>query len=242
MRARRPDSWRRDPRAGVLVVAFGLALSGFAALVTALIFYAPLASADRRLSALIREADSPLADQVFAAISMAGDGVAIAAIVLATALILVLRRRLADAALLALTVAGGSIVGMILGGLLQRDRPAEEFAKIAVAGPYGLPSMHALSTLLLFGIIAFIVVFSTRGITSRVWAGVACLSVPVLVGYSVVYLGVNWVGDVVAAWILAIAWMPLCISGYFALYSNGRKRSVAGDSQSAGGSGSARPR
>ncbi|MCL4555018.1 MAG: phosphatase PAP2 family protein [Actinobacteria bacterium] len=239
MRVQRPDSWRRDPRAGVLVVAFGLALVGFSALVTALIFYSPLAFADRRLSAMIREVDSPIADQVFRAISLAGDAIVVAILVLAVALMLIWRRRFVEAGLVVLTVAGGSIVGMILGDLLQRDRPSEEFAKIVVAGPYGLPSMHALSTLLLFGIVAFIVVFGARGMASRVGLGAACLSVPVLVGYSVVYLGVNWIGDVVAAWILAIAWMPLCVAGYFAFYSNGQKRRSVGDAKNPSGRGSA---
>lgn len=108
-----------------------------------------------------------------------------------------------------LGAVGGAGIGLVIvtaKAVVGRDRPASPFAVISENG-YSFPSGHAAGTAAVTLLCAWIL--SRWLITS--WPGrVAVWSIAIgltgAVGFSRVYLGVHYVSDVLAGWLLGAAW------------------------------------
>jgi undecaprenyl-diphosphatase len=103
----------------------------------------------------------------------------------------------------AATAVIGGVLGAVLKLLVERARPSFD-QPVANAGGFSFPSGHALNSLLCAGIVllVFLPVLSHRG---RVIAWTAATVLVVLVGFDRVALGVHYVTDVVAGWVVALA-------------------------------------
>jgi undecaprenyl-diphosphatase len=114
-------------------------------------------------------------------------------------------RRLATWALTT-TVIGG-VLGTLLKVVVSRARPAFE-QPVAHASGYSFPSGHAVNSFLCTGvlILVFLPVLSRAG---RWLAYVLGAAVVLLTGFDRVALGVHYVSDVIAGWIVALA----CLAG-----------------------------
>jgi membrane-associated phospholipid phosphatase len=104
------------------------------------------------------------------------------------------------------TVMGGAL-GVLLKGVVSRARPAFD-QPVAHASGYSFPSGHALNSFLGTGvlILVFLPVLSRAG---RSLAYVLGAVIVLLTGFDRVALGVHYVSDVVAGWIIALA----CLAG-----------------------------
>lgn len=213
------ESWQRDRRPGALVVAFGMALLAFLSLVAAVLLYRPFVALDMRVSAAIRGVDSPAVEAFMRAMTRVGDGEVVAALTLALAVTLLIKKRPAQAILVAVTVGAGSLLGEILRISVGRLRPGIEYARIPIPETFSMPSGHALATFLLAGMVFFVVAMEARSVSTRFWVLVGCVTIATIVAISRVYLGVHWLGDVMASWALGTAWMTFCAGVYFALTS-----------------------
>ena len=71
-----------------------------------------------------------------------------------------------------------------------------------------------MAALLLWTVIAFVVLRVARRGWMRALAIGGGLLVAVLVGTSRVYLGVHWPSDVLASWLLGVAWLSLTLGGF----------------------------
>lgn len=131
-------------------------------------------------------------------------------VVVAEALILlallVAKRQMQDARLLAVTMFGAVLLDNILKLVFQRTRPSAYFGFPAPA-TYSFPSGHALVTLCFIGFVAGLLDRSvkTRSLRWAVWALAGLLIF--LVGLSRVYLGVHYPSDVIAGYAAAVTWM-----------------------------------
>jgi membrane-associated phospholipid phosphatase len=88
--------------------------------------------------------------------------------------------------------------------LFAQPRPFEMDAsvKLADAENYGLPSAHAQLAVVFWGILA--------GRIRRPWGLVAAILVPLVIGFSRVYLGVHFPTDVLAGWAIG----AVCLAAY----------------------------
>lgn len=114
-------------------------------------------------------------------------------------------RRLAAWALTTMVIGG--VLGSVLKVVVSRARPAFE-QPVAHSSGYSFPSGHALNSFLCTGvlILVFLPVLSRAGR----WVAYSLGTVVVLVtGFDRVALGVHYVSDVVAGWIVALA----CLAG-----------------------------
>jgi undecaprenyl-diphosphatase len=101
------------------------------------------------------------------------------------------------------TAAVGGVVGVLLKLVVTRARPAFD-QPVAHAGGYSFPSGHALNSFLCTGvlILVFLPILSRAG---RWLAFALGTAIVLLTGFDRVALGVHYVSDVVAGWIVALA-------------------------------------
>jgi membrane-associated phospholipid phosphatase len=129
------------------------------------------------------------------------------ALVLAVAVWLFRRgaRRLALWAVV--TTAIGGVLGGLLKVIVERARPSFD-QPVAHANGFSFPSGHALNSFLCVGVLllVFLPVLTTAG---RVLAYSLGAFLVLLTGFDRVALGVHYVSDVVAGWIVALA----CLAG-----------------------------
>lgn len=116
----------------------------------------------------------------------------------------------AEAVVLLVSLAGSAALGQGLKALFARPRP-EVFPWLATAGGWSFPSGHTLTTLVLGGLLAWLIgrrLSAQRRvalwIVAGLWAG--------LVSLSQVYLGVHYPSDVLAS--LAVGGLCLLAAQY----------------------------
>ncbi len=205
------ESWQRDPLPGVLVIVAGMLLVGFIALGLALLFAPAFVRADMALSADVRAIAWPWLDPVARAASWLGDFSRMAALTLAAGLALWLGGRRTSSATLVLTVAIGSLLGAGLKLLFGRVRPALEVARIALPESYSFPSGHALSSLLFFGVVAFLIMLHVKDLRLAVAGAAACAIAALTIGLARVYLGVHYFGDIAGSWLLGFGLLAVMV-------------------------------
>ena len=113
---------------------------------------------------------------------------------------------------LALAGAGGIALMIVTAkALVNRERPPSPFAVIAADG-YSFPSGHATGTAAIALLSAWML---TRWLITS-WGGrvvvwTVAIGSAVLIGFSRVYLGVHYVSDVVAGWLLGMTWAGIVV-------------------------------
>ncbi|OBG27094.1 phosphatase PAP2 family protein [Mycobacterium sp. 852002-51057_SCH5723018] len=137
----------------------------------------------------------------------AGGPVPLAALAALTCAAVVWRCRTWLPVVLALVgVSGIALVIVIAKALVIRNRPHISFAVLAEDG-YSFPSGHAAGAT---AIALFSAWMLTRWLiaswTGRVIAWTVLIGLAAVIGFSRVYLGVHYVSDVVAGWLLGMAW------------------------------------
>jgi undecaprenyl-diphosphatase len=104
--------------------------------------------------------------------------------------------------LLALAIAG--VAGTVIKHSVPRARPSVK-SELRWGGPrfstkyHAFPSGHVLASTAFFGVLIF----------ARRRVGLACLPIPILIGFSRMYLGAHYLSDVACAAVLGILWAAL---------------------------------
>jgi undecaprenyl-diphosphatase len=99
--------------------------------------------------------------------------------------------------LLAMAIAG--VAGTVIKRTVPRARPSVK-SELRWGGPrfstkyHAFPSGHVLASTAFFGVLVFV----------RRRVGLACLPIPILIGFSRMYLGAHYLSDVVCAAVLGI--------------------------------------
>ncbi len=105
-----------------------------------------------------------------------------------------------DAVVLGAVAGGTALVVQILKALLARPRPDVADALTTAVG-YAFPSGHATQAAVVYGLIAWLAVRRWPARRLPIWLGAAALAG--LIGFSRLYLGVHWLSDVLAGYLLA---------------------------------------
>ena len=110
-------------------------------------------------------------------------------------------------------VLGSQLLNQVFKHVFQRPRPSVAWA-MEHDTSFSFPSSHAMVTLVLYGLLAYVVyrsTFSQRQRSVRVAAVVSAVAIVLAIGASRVYLGVHYPSDVVAGLPPAgYGWQPGC--------------------------------
>jgi membrane-associated phospholipid phosphatase len=144
---------------------------------------------------------------VFRALTALGDPLPISAVALLGGVLLSVRAR-SRRPLVTTAIATVGVQVLVFGikFAVHRPRPVPAYA-LDTAGGYSFPSGHSTSSLVIFGVLAWLLSGQLRSRYARaaVWLGAAVLVAGI--GSSRVYLGVHHPTDVLAAWVMGSAWL-----------------------------------
>lgn len=144
---------------------------------------------------------SPFFVWLFSFITALGDARFITVVALAIAVVL-LRHRLWRYKLgFAVALFGSIAATEAIKFIVARPRPMPPFPLLDVSG-YSFPSMHAAVSLATFGFLAFMVLRRMHPPSSRHVVAGCIVSLPFLIGFSRVYLGVHYPSDVLVGWLV----------------------------------------
>ncbi len=129
-------------------------------------------------------------------------------IALLTAIIIlhcISRKEWYKAVISTIVMGGGMSLVYILKELIQRPRPDLSTALVHAEG-WSLPSGHATAAILFVVLIIYLYVGHIKNQYIKVAITVLLIILVILSGYSRVYLGVHWVSDIIAGYILGTVW------------------------------------
>jgi membrane-associated phospholipid phosphatase len=183
------------------------------------------AGLDRPALAAGKSVRSPVLDVLVTAYAFLGDTVGMPVLVVTAAGILAIRWRSwipvthmvsASAGSLLTTIAGKRLVARIRPPLLEAVPPYDFSASF--------PSGHALNSVVIAGMIAYLITLRVDTTRSRVLAASVAWLFAVTMGLSGVYLGHHWLTDVLAGWALGGAWLVIVITAHRAYLTIGTAR------------------
>jgi undecaprenyl-diphosphatase len=121
------------------------------------------------------------------------------------------RHRWRPLIVLVAAVGGAELLAGLVKQLVQRPRPPLAEAATHAAG-FAFPSAHATAATAVCGTLAALVVTPTDSWTRVVVAWTTASLVVVVVGFSQVYLGANWLSDVVGGVALGGMWLLVLLT------------------------------
>jgi undecaprenyl-diphosphatase len=109
-------------------------------------------------------------------------------------------------------IAGSALLSKSLKGLFHRERP--NLHRLAEETGYSFPSGHAMASLALFGIIAYLLMRRARSAGGRALLAAVCALPPLAIGISRIYLGVHYPSDIIGGYLVSGIWLGLAIGAY----------------------------
>ena len=109
-----------------------------------------------------------------------------------------------------ITVIISGILNVALKNIFARERP--DILRLINETNYSIPSGHAMINASLYAMLFLLILKFIKNKVLLVTLSTACAMLPVAIGYSRVYLGVHYAGDVLGGWLIGVA-----ISGFIYL-------------------------
>jgi undecaprenyl-diphosphatase len=195
---------------------FTVAVSVFAALAWSVTSGAPVVTLDMKVASWLHAHATPALTSFMLAVSYANSTVAISVWGAILALVLARMREWYWMLAVALSVAGGLALNVLLKHLVERARPHFDDSPVSLDS-YGFPSGHTAAATVFYGVLAAFLVSRVRDTRLRVLIVIGAIAAVMLVAFSRIYLGAHYLSDVVAAMCSSTAWLALCLTSVHGL-------------------------
>lgn len=170
-------------------------------------------SFDYKIYNIINSLKSDFMDSFFRIITRFGDEEILILIALAC-LMFIKNRRIGLS--IAINLASVGLINHILKEIIQRPRPPIEFRMVQESS-YSFPSGHAMASLAFYGLIIYYLSRYTKNNKIRNISFVGLSVLIFLIGISRIYLGVHYASDVLAGFLVSIAYLVIYITLVFKL-------------------------
>ena len=204
-------------------------LALFACVLVPLFLFGELASSiregerlafDEAILRFMQRNASETLDRIMLLASTVGSGRVVGSLDAIVCLLLLARRRWADATFWLLATGGAALINRLAKHGYERIRP-DLWPSIAPESSFSFPSGHAMQSTALAAALV-VLLWPTA---ARLATLVAASLFAVLVGVSRVYLGVHFPSDILAGWAASVAWV---VGLSFLFYRHAVRRGVAG--------------
>jgi undecaprenyl-diphosphatase len=158
----------------------------------------------------------PFLDEAALEITSLGNGIVLIALVLVASVFLWQTNHRWSVYLLIIAALGGKFLNTVLKQYFDRPRPTI-VDHIDVVHSMSFPSGHAMSSLVVYGSVAYLVarLEPTPGLRRTTWTLAALVILGI--GLSRMYLGVHYPSDVIAGFAAGLAWLAFVASGVTAV-------------------------
>ena len=153
----------------------------------------------------------PALQSVMLEITALGTGTVVAMIVFVAGMFLWLNKHKHSAVLLIVATLGGMVLDTLLKIGFNRPRP-QIFTWGTHAASSSFPSGHAMSSIIVYGTVAYLAARLQQNTASRVATMCLAGAIIVAIGASRLYLGVHYPSDVLAGLIIGLAWAGFCMA------------------------------
>lgn len=144
-------------------------------------------------------------------ITSLGTGTVVTMIVLIAGLFLWLNRHKHSAVLLVAATLGGMVLDNLLKIGFNRPRP-QVFAWGTYAVSSSFPSGHAMSSVIVYGTVAYLAARLQHNVRSRILTMILAAIIIALICASRLYLGVHYPSDIAAGLVIGLAWASFCMA------------------------------
>jgi membrane-associated phospholipid phosphatase len=119
------------------------------------------------------------------------------------------KHRRLEAKIFAIACLGASILNQELKLFFAKPRP-ELWTRLITENTFSFPSGHALGSLVLYGLLAYILAVQFPKFSRWIYCGAVGLIAAI--GLSRLYLGVHWPTDILAGYAVGFLWLMICIT------------------------------
>lgn len=144
---------------------------------------------------------SPVLTSIVKFVTHLGDGTTI--ILICFALLLIPKTRVKFGLPISLSVVFSETINLILKRIFERERP--NILRLVNETSYSFPSGHAMVNAAVYTMAALLVIYYIKDKRWRTGLLIFCSVMPIMIGYTRVYLGVHYAGDVIGGWLLGFA-------------------------------------
>ncbi|WP_076262796.1 phosphatase PAP2 family protein [Intrasporangium flavum] len=158
---------------------------------------------------------SPGLDSAVTAFTDVGGPVGMPILALVAVAVITWRRRRWTPLVLMLVAAAGSLLMTIVGkGFVDRARPPASLAVPPLETSASFPSGHTLNATVLTTVVVYLVLIETTATWQRAVTVTVGAVFVVSMGLSRVFLGHHWLTDVLAGWLIGLAWALVVITAH----------------------------
>ncbi len=158
---------------------------------------------------LLHQLANPSLDAVMLTITRLGDPNVVVIIVIVSLAILWWRRQQQEAKIFVIACLGAFILNTGLKLVFSKVRP-QLWPHLIPETSFSFPSGHALGSLVLYGLLAYLLATNYPKAAKLIYVFAAFLIIAI--GISRLYLGVHWPTDILAGYGVGFLWMIMCIT------------------------------
>jgi membrane-associated phospholipid phosphatase len=171
-----------------------------------------LSTFDHAFSASLHARSSRSGFLIFSRVSQLGSPAILGIVLIAAAISLGLFRQWSLLAGLVTAMLGGLVLDSSLKHVFQRVGPRLDNPWIAEAG-WSFPSGHAIASVVVYGFVAYLLLLVLKRPSQRVLVIAGFLTMVIAIGFSRIYIGAHYFSDVLAGYVVGVAWLTACVTG-----------------------------